>query len=56
MYKKNEIINKTLIANLLKRKWSCEYCEHIYTKKELKHMISNAEDNQNCPNCNKLNT
>ena len=47
---------KELIENLQGRKWACEYCNHVYTKKELEFLISNDKNNQICPKCKALNS
>ena len=45
-----------LIKELLKNKFKCQNCNHLFNEKELEYLIGNSEDNQNCPKCKYLIT
>jgi len=53
---KQKKIDNKLIKMMLKNKFKCPECNHLFSKEEIVYYISDASDNQNCPKCKGLIT
>jgi transcription elongation factor Elf1 len=45
-----------LVELMFKNGFMCPYCGHEFSREEIKHNVSDADDNQDCPNCGQLIT
>ena len=51
MKKYKAIEGKRLIGYMLKHKFKCPNCNHRFNKKECGYVLTDNEDNQDCPKC-----
>ena len=51
-----EQMDRKLAKEMLKNKFKCEECGHLFTEEQIMYYVSDADDNQNCPKCNYLIT